>query len=362
MIAPVTGLRSARGPAIAALVLAALVLSVACTEPNPYLLAADASTGTSTSVAAESTTLATAGTAASSGPDDTSSGSGGEASCAEQGMTCVAAAPAGFLGPFAWLERPADAPAECPAPFARSLVEAFSELSAPAASCDCNCGPLNNAECGPAAVDRHAGVSCAGGAQSTRDLTAVCNPIGGAGWAANTSFFFDAPEVVGGGCLPLPNVEVEPAAFLTRHLACAAALEPAGCPQGQLCAPPPDDPFHARVCVWQEGDVACPERSDYVERTLLHREIDDQRGCEPCTCAVPPGPCEGTSAVLSTAIDCSVNTAAVPANDCVGGLGVSSIQSISYAEGTPPAECDAAVIVPTGDAAGSDPITFCCTA
>lgn len=338
------------------------MLVVACTEPNPYLPAADASTGTSTSAASEGTTLVTVGTTASAGTDDLGSGSsGGEPSCAERGMTCVAAAPAGFLGPFAWLERPADAPADCTAPFPRSLVEAFSELSAPAAACDCNCGPLTNADCGPAAVDRHSGVSCAGGVQNTLDLTGTCNVIAGVGWAANTSFFFDAPAVVGGGCLPLPSVELEPAAFLTRHLACGGMLEPEGCPQGQLCAPPPDDPFHARVCVWQEGDVACPEGSAFADRTLLHRAIDDQRGCEPCTCAAPSGPCEGTSAVLSTELDCSLITAAVPPDDCVGGLAGGTIRSVFYTEGNPPSACDPAVVVPTGDAAGTDPVTFCCT-
>lgn len=340
----------------------ACATSVACTEPNPYLpLFADTGSGTSTG-AAEDTMPATLGPPASSGSDDTATdASSGEPGCAERGMTCVAAAPPGFLGPFAWLERPADAPVECASPFPQALVEAFSELSAPAAACDCRCGPLNNAQCGPASVDRYGGLTCAGAVQSTLDLTGACNPIPGVGWAANTSFFFDAPAVTGGGCQPLPDVRRQPAAFLTRHLACGGTLAPEGCPAGQLCAPPPDDPFHARLCVWQEGDVTCPDDGEYVERTLLHRDIDDQRGCEPCTCALPPGPCEGATAVLSTAVDCSIITTVVPSEDCAAGPGGPSFRSIYFDEGTPPGECDAAVVVPTGDAAGTEPVTFCCT-
>jgi hypothetical protein len=338
-----------------------MLLLAACTEPNPYLPAAEAGSGSSTSMGSDATTLTASSTtqAATQGPE--SSGSGGASTCAEAGMTCVAAAPAGFAGPFAWLERPADAPLRCPEPFGEPLVEAFSELSAPAAVCDCSCGPLGNADCGPVAVDRHAGVSCGGAVQDTLDLEPGCNVIGGGGWASSTSFFFDTPAVVIGGCLPLPSVERPPAAFLTRHLACAGPVTTAGCLTGELCAPLPDDPFAPRLCVWQEGDAGCPEGSAYAERTLLYRDIDDQRGCEPCTCTVPPGPCDGAVAVLSTAFDCSLNTAAVAPDDCVGGIGGINLQSVLYGEGVPPDACDPAVVVPTGDAAGTEPVTFCCT-
>jgi hypothetical protein len=273
-------------------------------------------------------------------------------------MICVAAAPAGFFGPFAWLERPADAPMACVDAFPEPLVEAFSELSAPAADCDCNCGPVN-AECGPAVVERHSGVSCAGAVQDSLDLEPGCNVIGDGGWASNTSVFFDAPAVVG-GCVPLPSVDRSPAAFLTRHLACAGPLVAEGCLPGELCVPSPDDPYEPRMCVGQDGDVECPEGSGYADRMLLYRDIDDQRGCEPCSCDLPRGPCDGASVVLSTALNCSVLTAAVDPDDCVGGIGGSALQGVLYEEGTPPGECDPAVVVPTGDAAGSEPVTFCC--
>jgi hypothetical protein len=353
----VTRQRAARGPAIAAWL---WLGPCACTEPNPYLPAAAAGTSTSTSTGDSSTTVPATGTGI--GTDDGASSSGGEPSCTDQGMECVAAAPEGFFGPFAWLEGSTAAPLACAAPFERERAEAFSEISAPAAGCDCDCGALTNASCdGDAAVDRHSGVSCAGAVQDTLDLDPGCNPVGGLGWSSSTSFFFDAPAMVSGSCLPLLTVDREPATFLTRHLACMGALAAAGCEPGQLCAPPPADPFHARWCVGQEADIACPEDGAYTERTLLHRDIDDQRGCQPCMCTVPPGPCEGSSAVLATAADCSVIVSAVLPDDCVGGLGGSAVMGVFYVEGSPPRACDPAVVVPTGDAAGVEPVTFCCT-
>lgn len=348
---------AAGGPAIAA-----CVLLCACTEPNPYLPVADESSGASTSVA---TGEGTSGTG--SGSDDatgtSSSSGGGEPACVARGMICVEPAPEGFTGPFAWLERPLEAPMDCAAPFDQPLLEAFSDLSAPAAECGCTCGPLGNADCGPASVDRHAGEVCGGAVQDTLDLARGCNLIDGLGWASNTSFFFDAPAVEGGGCLPLPSVELAPSAFLTRHAACEGALAAEGCEGGQLCAPRPDDPYHASVCVLAEGDVACPEGSAYVDRTLLHRGIDDERGCAPCTCTVPSVPCEGTSLALSTAFNCSAGVTGVPPDGCVGAITGPTIHSALFTPGTVPAdlECEPAVVVPTGDAAGIDPVTFCCT-
>lgn len=332
----------------------------ACTEPNPYLPVGEASTGSSTS-AGPSTSLATGESTSSSGTDDTTSGTG-EPGCVEQGMACVEPAPEGFAGPFAWLEGSVEATLGCAAPFDQPLLEAFSELSAPAAVCDCTCGPLGNAECGPASVDRHAGEVCGGAVQNTLDLDPGCNQIGGLGWASNTSFFFDAPAVEGGGCVPLPSLELVPAGFLTRHLACEGARAAEGCEPGRLCMPRPDDPYHPRVCVLAEGDVECPEAGAYVERTLLYRDIDDERGCEPCACAVPSVPCEGTALVLSTALDCSSGQAPVPPDGCVGGLGGPAILGALFVPGEVPGEleCEPAVVVPTGDAAGTEPVTFCC--
>jgi hypothetical protein len=352
-----------QGAAARALAIAACVLLGACTEPNPYLPVGDAGSGASTSTG-PSTSLATGEDTSGTDGDDATASGGGELPCIARGMICMEPAPEGFVGPFAWLERSVEVPPmDCAAPFDQPLFEAFSELSAPAATCECTCGPLGNAECGPASVARHSGVSCGGAVQDTLGLDPGCNQIAGVGWASSTSFFFDAPAVDGGGCVPLPSVEIEPAGFLTRHLACAGTLATDGCDAGRLCAPQPDEPYSASVCVLAEGDVACPEGSAYVDRTLLHRDIEDQRGCEQCACEVPTVPCEGTSLALSTALTCNSGLTGVPPDDCVGDIPGPILHGALFTEGTVPAglECEPAVVVPTGEAAGIDPVTFCCT-
>jgi hypothetical protein len=164
-----------------------------------------------------------------------------------------------------------------------------------------------------------------------------------------------------GACVPELIKDVVPAAFLTRHVACMGSFSADGCEPGQLCIPPPDDPFHASVCVWQEGDVACPEGSAYAERMLLHRDIDDVRGCAPCSCTVPPVRGAGATATLSTMVSCSVAAAMLAPGDCAGGIGGPSILAVHYDEGIPPGACQPAVAMPIGDAAGIDPVTLCCT-
>lgn len=323
----------------------------ACTEPNPYLPAADGST--TTSGGTEPATSSTGSTTGAPGTDDESSS--GAPTCADRGMACMSAAPAGFAGPFAWLERPADVELGCAAPFEQELVEAFSELSAPAAGCDCACSPPGNADCGPITIERFAGAGCAGAPVSMLMLDPECTDV--PGWASNSSYSFEAPRVQGGGCVPLLSVDRPPAEFLTRHVACGGTLAADGCEPGRLCVPLPDEPFHPRVCVWQEGDVPCPEGSDYGARTLLYRDIDDQRGCEPCSCAPPSGPCENGVVVLSSIEDCGFQTADVAVGECqaVGA----TIQSVLFDPGEPP-PCEPAVVVPTGEAAGIEPVTFCC--
>jgi hypothetical protein len=325
----------------------------ACTEPNPYLPRPAADTGTTAAVDADAGSSTSGGTTVFPGGQDTAST--GATTCADRGMACVPAAPAGFSGPFAWLERPTDAAIECAGPFAEQLVEAFSEISAPAASCACNCAPPTNASCSPITIARYSGGGCAGAPVGMLELQPGCNDA--PGWASGASYSFTAPTVQGGGCFPLLSVERPTAKFLTRHVACGGALAADGCEPGQLCAPAPDDPFHPRWCVWQEGDVPCPE-GDYAARTLLYRDIDDRRGCEPCSCAPPSGPCQNGVVVLSSIDGCGFMMNDVVVGECqaVGTV----VQSMHFDPGAPP-PCTPGVVVPTGEAAGAEPVTFCCT-
>lgn len=339
---------------------------VACTEPNPYLDTATESTSTGEASGSSSTTEPEPGSSSSTtattttGEDGSSSGEP-PLGCTDLGMECVPAPPEGFEGPFAWLEHElVGARPSCPAPFDQPLVEAFSNVSAPAASCMCGCGPFTGANCdAEATLERYGAAACGGGVLATEvlDPTPACNLLPGGGWSGG-SLFFDAPAMAGGGCTPQPDVELDPAVFLTRHLACAGTFADMGCGLGELCAPAPEDPLAPRWCVWQAGDVACPE-GPYGERSVLYQDIDDGRGCEPCTCSPPTGPCMDALAVFSPNLDCSMPPGGIAADTCVPTAGL--VRSVIYNPGTPAGSCTAAVVMPIGDAAGTDPVTFCCT-
>lgn len=342
----------------------ALVVT-ACTEPNPYL---DPTQSTGTTAASSSSTgpnpdpSSGPTTSTSTGTQDDSSSGPPPPACADMGMECVPAAPEGFSGPFAWLEHELDdgARPSCPAPFDEPLVEAFSTVLAPAAGCGCDCGAYSGGTCPTmASVEYTAGAAC-GAVTATQNLGQTCVTLPGGGWSSLGSYYADVPPVQGGGCLALPEVVLDPAVFLTRHLACGGSFPAMGCAEGELCAPPPTDPLAPRWCVWQAGDVACPE-GPYGERTLLHQGIDDTRGCEPCTCAKPTTPCQNTSVVVSTSTNCSILTGALLPNVCTNGFGGAALRSLIHNPGTPAGSCTPAEVVPTGDAAGSDPVTFCCT-
>lgn len=340
--------RAARASAVLA-----CVLPWACTEPNPYLPRADG-TGTSGTGDAGVTSSTTSAAGTLGAEESTGAGQG---ACTGPGSACVAVAPAGFEGPIAWLERPSESPLPCPAPFEDERVEAFSELSAPASSCACTCGGYSNGGCG-GRLERHLSAACAGPLVGI-DLSPGCNVLGGVGWVDSSGFEFEA--TVEGGCIPLPSSELPPAAFLTRHLACGAAeISAAGCEDGRVCLPVPVDPYRPQLCVWQEGDVACPEEGDYTARILLYRSIDDQRGCEACTCSLPAA-CEGAMVSLSTDTDCNPVVADVSPDTCDGIVDSGSIRSVLLEEGTPPQACQPALVVPTGEAAGAEPLTMCCT-
>ncbi len=329
-----------------------------CTEPNPYLLSATAE-ATATGETAASNSSGAAATDEDGTPS--SSGEGTAPGCEQTASRCVQAAPDGWMGPFAWAEVPNRGGAlQCAPPFDVPLVEAWSDITAPSAECGCDCGPLFGGQCGGATLTYHAVSGCGGTGDDPLALVPDCNETGVLSTVG--SFEYLAPVVVRGSCQPMPSVELKPAGFLTRHLGCGADLDPLDCGQGRTCAPVPTDPFESQLCVARLGEHPCPADGDYVESRLLFGSLDDGRGCEPCTCALPAGPCSGHSAQLATGDACDGSSAgSLVRNGCAEGIGADPVMSVLFDPGEPPSNaCTAALAVPTGAVAGADPVTFCC--
>ena len=340
---------------------AGLVVLVACTEPNPYLAAQLEDAGTEPS-------SGTTGADSTGGPgpgsgSTTEAGSGEPRGCEQAGMQCIEAAPDGWEGPFAWREALLElSGVVCLAPWDRPLTEAFTDIMAPAAECDCECGPLVGASCGGATMSYYLGSGCMGPSLSPFALEPGCNDATSP-WPIEGSFAYSPPTVVDGACMAQPTEIIEEPRFLSRHLACGATLSAVDCGAGRLCAERPEDPYAPRWCVWHEGDLACPEGSAYLEPRRLYRGIDDHRDCQTCECPVPPGPRPGNSLQLANSADCMGTSAgSVPAGGCSEGLGSLDVAAVSHAPGTLPAdECTPSVVTPIGTAVGSEPVTFCCS-
>ena len=240
-----------------------LLLLTGCTEPNPYL-EDDGSAADSGSVTSTGPSMDSSGSAPTPSPTNTgttttgNNGSDtGELGCADQGMECIAAAPTGWTGPFAWLEADASRTVGCEAPFEDMQTQVFSDLDAPAASCDCTCGALEGAVCSGGQMIYHTGSNCGGLPQPAVNLNPSCNPHGGAGWDISGSFEFVPPTVTSGSCDPEPVVEIPDADFTTQHLACGSTFAEADCGAGQLCAPSPSDPYYPRWCVGHSTSPSC---------------------------------------------------------------------------------------------------------
>ncbi len=327
-----------------------------CTEPNPYLSVSDTGTGSSTG------TITDAQTSTGSTGDlaDESSGETGS-TCTNAGGQCIDVAPEGWEGPFAWLERPLRLePAPCPAPWDQLSTEVFSDISAPAAQCTCECGDLLGASCGPVAVEHHAQDDCTGSLLHSMEFSEGGCEFLTPDWGGGGGYSFASPAVVGGTCIPNADAQIQEASFLTRHRACVADVDSSGCAAEQRCAPTPQDPLHPRYCIWQDGDVPCPEGSAYSEHERLFRDLDDARGCEECTCTPPDGTCTGATLFVGTSAPACTPGPGVAADGCVAGPGA-NVNALIYSQGTPPTACEPAIVVPTGDASGAEPVSFCCT-
>ncbi|MBW2527418.1 MAG: hypothetical protein JRI23_24765 [Deltaproteobacteria bacterium] len=133
-----------------------------------------------------------------------------------------------------------------------------------------------------------------------------------------------------------------------------------GCSDGQVCAPLPTSDFQR--CVTRSGDQACA--APYTQKTLVYRNVDDQRGCTACNCSNPSD------------INCyQARTDFFYSNDCSGSVAESVPNIGSCEDVTLPNNftgsvrfttnasydgCNPSGGQPTGSPVGIDPITVCC--
>ncbi len=308
------------------------------------------------------------------GSSDTG-GSESDSSTTDDGLcpsthVCTREAPKGWSGPVAVHTRdlgertePTEPKApECGLAYPNQVETGFEGLQAEAAACACECGPANGVACDNSTTLRYWAddATCSDTfPQAVSIFASACNSV--PNFPGNGHYTAEPLPAVGGACAPSTQTAVEAAIWSTLSSACSGGtiIDDAGCAQGRICAPVPESE-DAALCIWQEGEHECPD--DFDTQRVLFGDIEDDRGCETCSCAAPLGLCDSAFVSLWNGPTCLVPSAgAISANgECDPTGSGNSARAASLNAGSPSAFCAPSEPTPSGEAVGIDPVTICC--
>lgn len=363
----------------------------------------DTGSTTAESSSASTSTSTSDGSESSSGDESTT----GEAITCVAGNVCVGEVPDGWNGPAALRDIPADGGiADCQGAYPELLLaDAYSGPVGEDFECDCAC------ELGDVACDGSAVVDISNHQNS--DNLSPCIPSNGGtdGLVQDAMVTPDDPTAhpagersidpslshgvtvsnvdtsLAGECLPVAMTTESPTAWTARTILCGSPSSPdETCGMGETCVTRPLSPYASDVCIWAEGELACPEA--YPDQTVHYREIEDNRGCSECQCGSADGDCVDPSVGVSywypnfivgggsfpglTAplLFDAPSSSCEPVSPSGEGFPYSvsdSVGNITFDAGTlvlddQDAPCPSSGGAPQGDVVGSDPVTICCTA
>jgi hypothetical protein len=236
-------------------------------------------------------------------------------------------------------------------------------VTAPDASCSsCTCGVAQGA-CGGPDLALYAGSLC-----NTLPMSADVPGVGCIDLIPNLNGGYQSVRggppmpALAGSCQALGGAaDVRPPAFADAALLCGASVL-GHCSSGDVCAPAPADPFRAKLCIAQGGDVACPP-GPYTLASTVYASIDDTRGCTSCACSGPQGvDCSGITVFYSDDACTDVLGQATHdgnPNDCSPLAPNQGIGSVEYMP-TAPGTCSPGGGAATGSAVPAMPVTVCC--
>jgi hypothetical protein len=272
--------------------------------------------------------------------------------CAEE-ETCTPPAPAGWSGPSV-IHRGDDPPSDCPGEFPLEAFVAHDQLVADDPACGCSCGNASGFSCSTTA--RENGTSC------IALQFAGTWPVPGDGCVSintNATAMRSDPAILNttnASCPPQANVNIPSPYFVTTVKGCNPPRTPTRCEDAGLCLPAAMEPY-GEMCVYTEGDVACPA-GPYTERSVAYTSIEDTRECSDCTCGTPTGTCGGLVRYVSA---CSGDFIGLYATTAPGACTTmnTSPSAVSYAP-EPQVSCMPSGGQAQGEANPAAPITVCC--
>ena len=171
-------------------------------------------------------------------------------------------------------------------------------------------------------------------------------------------------QISGASCEPTGggDVSVPPAVWSEQAWLCGSGQPGGGCAGEQICAP--EATAGRMVCVYQDGDVTCPDEAQgYSIKHLVYLGIADDRDCEPCGCSDPEDiVCQGTTTLFKDpgCLD-SPDQWTVP-HDGSTCVSINTVGSMIYHLDSGPTggSCSPTGGQPSGTAEPTDPVTVCC--
>ncbi|HEX2679600.1 MAG TPA: hypothetical protein VHM19_23280 [Polyangiales bacterium] len=276
------------------------------------------------------------------------------------GTACVSAPPSDWHGPVAVYAGSA-APPTCADAFA---VEAWSGGDDPSftpATCSaCSCTPQSSACASFVDFSTSATPGC-GGTACTTSVSASCAEISPPCIAGlSTASLQSKLPSAGGTCTASKqSPKKSTAKFGTRVVACALTdTDHGNCDTHELCAPAPQAPFGAALCIWKAGDVSCPS-GDYTKHHVYYQKLHDTRSCSACSCDGPD--CSYQWKVFDASdTSCSTPLVSLNSEDQCVQVNPSNDKLRIGASVTGTGDCTPQGGSPTGDVTAEDAVTVCC--
>jgi hypothetical protein len=276
---------------------------------------------------------------------------------------CIPAVPVGWSGPTDLYLGAAAAPA-CPG-LSTDSFDGMEGLQAPAASCDCACGPPL-VTCGGASLSTAIVKTCSPSCAITTPVLDTCftapadcvTTVPG----ATGTFQTLTVSVKSGSCSPQSTVGIPSVSWKSYARTCASPLGSAqgDCPTGQVCARTPSDPFQPVACIVQTGAKSCPA-DGYTQPHVEFTGLSDTRNCTACTCGAPANEeCTGTLYAYAGTTNgtCGGMPDTYDPAVCVPTNSQSDMRVRAVGSG---GACAASAGTPTGTATPTGTTTICCT-
>lgn len=353
----------------------------------------DPGANTSADTSAKSTSASPGSSTVSTGNTRSATGTGTlvPTACTPDRYRCVAPLPAGWSGPIARKAKNAQGLVpRCDDEY-RFEVNALPYHAEPqfqAATCSpCSCGTPTGATCSKVSnvkfykeakcvatdeltsvptVDSSGACTAVTGTVGTARSVKVPNPVldttqvkcpANGGFATKTGFTWAQQERL---CRSRGS----------ENLKCADA--------SQICVPKVASSFTQGVCIYRDGDHACPAQG-YTKKSLRYKNAKDTRGCEACTCGPftgalsckghfrmfsnPECVADGGGPVQSLRLDLTKSESCGDVSNFIYPAGIPQGVALELEiGGIKQASCAPGGGMAKGVVQGTDPVTLCCTA